>query len=258
MNPLVMTLRKNTITQSLYVYSDMVIFGGINSHTKPHAHHALEIILSKELPLTVIHKDQRYTGRGIILRPDITHETLGQGSAVFLYLDPESTFGRQFAILLKEENVISFGDEIALSMITFLGNGMREDHSEAEVKKYLLDTFFTHDAFYSFNPAIDERVSSVISCIHLNFGKISPMKELTDVACLSESRLFHLFKREIGIPIRKYVLWCRIRHAIKLVVDGNNLTQSAKLSGFADVAHLNRTFVSFFGMSPSHVLKRTF
>ena len=249
---------KNTVPQSILVYSDMVLFGGVNTGTKPHAHHALKIILAKEYPVTVIHEGQHHTGRGLILRSDIIHETLSHGAALFLYLNTESTIGRQFSILLQKENIISVGDEIALSMVTFFGNCMRDHYSEGEVRQYLFDAFFNHDAIYSFSPSIDSRVNAAISYIHDNLKNITTMKELTEITCLSQSRLFHLFKKEVGIPIRKYILWCRIRHAIKLVVDGNSVTQSAKLSGFADVAHLTRTFVSFFGMSPSHVLKTTF
>lgn len=250
-------LAKNTVTQSLLVYSDMVVFGGINIRTKPHAHHALEIVLSKELSLTVIYKDRHYNARGIILKADIKHETCAEGSVIFLYFDPESPFARQFNILLKKQDVILLEDEITLKLITFLGNGMREGFSETAMKNYLLDTFFHQDPLYSFNSSVDERIKNVISYIQTNLGKTTVMKELTETAYLSESRLFHLFKTEIGIPIRKYILWCRIRQAIKLVIEGSSLTQSAQVSGFADVAHLNRTFVSFFGMSPSHVLRST-
>lgn len=250
-------LAKNTVTQSLLVYSDMVVFGGVNIRTKPHAHHALEIILSKELSLNVIHRGQHYNAKGIILKADITHETYGEGSVIFLYFDPESPFARQFSIFLKGHDVIPLEDESALKLITFLGSGMREGLSETAIKNYLLDTFFHHDPLYSFNSCVDERIKNVISYIQSNLGKTSVMKELTETACLSESRLFHLFKTEIGIPIRKYILWCRIRQAIKLIIEGNSLTQSAQLSGFSDGAHLNRTFVGFFGMSPSHVLRST-
>lgn len=72
---------------------------------------------------------------------------------------------------------------------------MRDHYSEGEVKKYLLDTFFNDDAIYSFRAPIDNRVNSTISFIHHNLRSITTMKELTKVACLSESRLFHLFKR---------------------------------------------------------------
>ncbi|MEO5978618.1 MAG: helix-turn-helix domain-containing protein [Chryseolinea sp.] len=250
-------LTKNTVTQSLLIYSDMVVFWGANIRTKPHAHHALEIVLSYESSLTVIHKEQHFNAKGIILKANVKHETFGQGSAIFIYFDPESHFARKFNILLKELHVIPLADEIALALMTFLENGMREGFSETSIKDYLLDVFFHPEPLYPINSSVDERIGNVISYIQTNLGRTTAMKELTERACLSESRLFHLFKAEIGIPIRKYILWCRVRKALQLVIDGCSLTQAAKRSGFADLAHLNRTFVSFFGASPSHFLKST-
>jgi len=250
-------LAKNTVTQSLLIYSDMVVFGGTNIRTKPHAHHALEIILAKDLSMSVIHHGKHYTARGIILKADEMHQTYGEGAAIFLYFDPESPFARQFNILLKGEGILVLEDEVSLKLIDFLGKGMRENILESAIKEYLLKTFFALHPLYSFNPIVDERIDKLIGFIQKNLEETMTMKQLTEKACLSESRLFHLFKTEIGIPIRKYILWCRIRQALQLVIDGNSLTQAAQISGFADVAHLNRTFVSFFGISPSHVLKST-
>ena len=235
----------------------MVVFGAANIRTKAHAHHALEIILAKDLSMTVIHQTKQYTARGIILKADEMHQTSGEGAAIFLYFDPESPFARQFNILLKGEGILVLEDEVSLKLIDFLGRGMRENVLESAIKEYLLETFFAHHPLYSFNPIVDERIAKLISFIQMNLVGTQTMKQLTEEACLSESRLFHLFKMEIGIPIRKYILWCRIRQTLQLVINGKSLTQAAQISGFADVAHLNRTFVSFFGVSPSHVLKST-
>ncbi|MEO7989280.1 MAG: AraC family transcriptional regulator [Chryseolinea sp.] len=250
-------LTKNTVTQSLLIYSDMVVFGGNNIRTKPHAHHALEIILAKDSSTTVIHKGKHYNSRGIILKADTVHQTFGDGSAIFMYFNPESLFARQFHVVLKGERVIVLDDEQSLDIIEFVGKAMRENVLESALKEFLSQTFFAHHPLYAFNPLIDERTLKVISFIQVNLERIVSMKELSETACLSESRLFHLFKTEIGIPIRKYILWCRVRKALQSVIDGNSLTQAAQISGFADIAHLNRTFVSFFGVSPSHVLKST-
>lgn len=250
-------LAKNTVTQSLLIYSDMVVFGGTNIRTKPHAHHALEIVLANDLSMTVIHQAKQYTARGIILKADVIHQTYGEGAAIFLYFDPESPFARQFNMLLRGEGIMVLEDEVSLKLIDFLGKGIRENVLESVIKEYLLETFFAHHPLYSFNPIVDERIAKLIAFIQINLAGTLTMEKLTEEVCLSESRLFHLFKTEIGIPIRKYILWCRIRQALQLVIDGNSLTQAAQVSGFADVAHLNRTFVSFFGISPSHVLKST-
>lgn len=250
-------LAKNTVTQSLLIYSDMVVFGGTNIRTKPHAHHALEIILSKDSSMTVIYQDKHYNAKGVMLKADVIHQTRGDGMAIFLYFDPESTFARQLNFVFKGEDVMVLEDKVALNLIDFLSKSMRENFVESATKDYLLETFFSQHLLYSFNTKVDDRISNLILFIQQNLGENMVMKKLTEKACLSESRLFHLFKKEIGIPIRKYILWCRIRQAIQLVIDGNSLTQAAQVSGFADVAHLNRTFVSFFGVSPSHVLKST-
>ncbi|MGN9847019.1 helix-turn-helix transcriptional regulator [Nonomuraea sp. H19] len=75
---------------------------------------------------------------------------------------------------------------------------------------------------------------------------ILPMRvRLAEVACavnLSESRLSHLFTSELGLPFRPYVLWMRLRAALSALSDGALLTEAAHVAGFADAAHLSRTF----------------
>lgn len=250
-------LGRNTIGQSLLIYDDIVVFGGHNVRSKPHAHHALEVILSKDLSTTVTHRGKCYISRGIILKADAIHETYTEGSALFIYFDPESSFARQFNHLFKGLQIILLSDDDSRRIIEFVEKAMLDSSFESTVKEFLSRTLLVDHTMHTFKRIVDDRVLKAISFIQQNLHRVVPMKELTEAVCLSDSRLFHLFKMEIGIPIRKYILWCRVRKALKLVIDGSSLTQAAQIAGFADVAHLNRTFVKFFGVSPSHVLKNT-
>lgn len=72
---------------------------------------------------------------------------------------------------------------------------------------------------------------------------------------ISTSRLTHLFTEQVGIPLRRYVLWSRLRIAITRVHAGDDLTDAAHGAGFADSAHLTRTTRDMFGLPPS-VLSR--
>ena len=72
---------------------------------------------------------------------------------------------------------------------------------------------------------------------------------------LSASRLTHLFTEQVGIPLRRYVLWSRLRIAITRVQAGDDLTGAAHGAGFADSTHLTRTTRDIFGLPPS-VLSR--
>ena len=51
---------------------------------------------------------------------------------------------------------------------------------------------------------------------------------------LSESRLMHLFSQQLGISMRRYIVWLRIRYAIKLWAAGQSLIDIAFEAGFAD------------------------
>jgi AraC-like DNA-binding protein len=65
---------------------------------------------------------------------------------------------------------------------------------------------------------------------------------------LSPSRASHLFVEETGLPFRTYVLWLRLMRAVDAHTSGLSLTDAAQEAGFADSAHLSRTFKRMFGL----------
>jgi AraC-like DNA-binding protein len=68
---------------------------------------------------------------------------------------------------------------------------------------------------------------------------------------VSESRLSHLFGEQVGISLRPYVLWLRLRRATLEISRGKSLTEAAHVAGFSDSAHLSNTFRRMFGVAPS-------
>ena len=50
---------------------------------------------------------------------------------------------------------------------------------------------------------------------------------------------------------RPYVLWLRIECALARYVAGKTLTEASHAAGFADSAHLSRTFKRMFGVAPA-------
>ena len=68
---------------------------------------------------------------------------------------------------------------------------------------------------------------------------------------MSQSRLQHLFRDQVGVPIRRYLLWHRYLTALSLLADGASVTRAARAAGFADSAHLTRTAVRMNGFTPT-------
>ncbi|MCY1385180.1 Helix-turn-helix domain protein [compost metagenome] len=74
-------------------------------------------------------------------------------------------------------------------------------------------------------------------------------------ACLSLSQLERLFGEQVGLSVRRLVLWRRLRLALALAMAGEPLTHAAHAAGFADAAHFSRTVRSTFGVRADRTLR---
>lgn len=101
---------------------------------------------------------------------------------------------------------------------------------------------------------LDPRVESIIESISANRStKDIPIKKLASKLKLSESRISHLFKENMGIPISSYRIWVKIKRLATSLESGKDLTFSAQEAGFFDSSHLNRVFKNYFGIVPKKV-----
>ena len=98
----------------------------------------------------------------------------------------------------------------------------------------------------------DKRIALCLKIIEensLEYKHLIPT--LTAKVFLSHSRLSHLFKAHIGISIKRYLVWSRLKVAILLFLkEPHNLTSIAHETGFFDQAHLSNSFKRLLGVSP--------
>lgn len=96
---------------------------------------------------------------------------------------------------------------------------------------------------------VDPCINTLLNRLeHISQEKIT-LGDVAQAVNLSESRLAHLFKKQTGTPIRRYLLWLKLRRAIKMIIVGSPFTDAAHQSGFADSAHLSQTYRQMFGVS---------
>lgn len=222
-------------------------------HTMPH-----EVLISLNKPIFV-HDGRKITKtHGAIVRSDFLHKTRCDGNVISICLESESYFGQEIEKLFYFENILSFDNPLVQKLSRYFNEYLSSYYSESDMKAFLITTLSGKQRIELLNNKVrsDERMENVVNHLKLYcLNNAIDFSELQKIASLSESRLIHLFKKEIGITIRKYILWCRIKEALKLMAGGHNINQAAKKSGSSDSAHFNRTFVSMFGINPSQLLK---
>jgi AraC-like DNA-binding protein len=98
--------------------------------------------------------------------------------------------------------------------------------------------------------AMDIRIAKVAKRL-TSAEHVIPVAGLSREVGLSPSRLEHLFKQEVGVPLGRYRTWLRMRRAINEIVAGANFTAAAHAAGFADQAHFAHDFRATFGAPAS-------
>jgi len=102
-----------------------------------------------------------------------------------------------------------------------------------------------------YTPPSNPRIARIVE--HVNTAPLDMENHVTlaQRAHLSPSRFAHLFKQQTGLPVRNYLLWRRLLLALKCIEGGHSFTTAAHEAGFADSAHLSRSFRRVFGAMPT-------
>jgi len=100
--------------------------------------------------------------------------------------------------------------------------------------------------------ATDPRIARVLEAIRTR-ARPASLRELSALACLSPDRLTHLFAQQVGVSIKGYALWTKVRRTVQQLPVRRPLTDAALAGGFTDAAHMSRTFQRFFGLPPSFI-----
>lgn len=102
----------------------------------------------------------------------------------------------------------------------------------------------------------DNRVQRVVQKIQGAIDHNLPIEQLARSVNLSTPRLVQLFKKQTGVPIRRYRQWHRLYVTASNIGKGMNLTEAALAAGFVDLSHCTNTFHQMLGVRPSYFLQR--
>ncbi|KAF7783615.1 hypothetical protein PRUB_a3436 [Pseudoalteromonas rubra] len=167
-------------------------------------------------------------------------------------MEPHSLLGEQLEAKLQGQSMVSFELD---------ADGMAHPPFDKDSAFQLVASIFRvmsiEQTLLNCNQSsvTDERIQSLLENLDTCFVAdcIKPERwRAADVAQtlnLSESRFLHIFKNQVGIAWRPFLLWRRLICALQALIKGKSATDAAYMAGFSDSAHLSRTFRSTFGMS---------
>ncbi|MGZ5333871.1 MAG: helix-turn-helix domain-containing protein [Solirubrobacterales bacterium] len=235
------------------IWPGRAIYAGPLLENEAHAHHAIQISIPLRGTLSLrASPDLRWRSfRGVATAPDQLHRLRCDGLVVQIYLDPESAAGVALRQEMGEAGVQAMeSDDIGARAAAALHPGSDGQPDAERAARFMDELAGVSGPDYS-RDLIDPRVQRTLTAVHALPGRRASLGALADEVALTPSRLGALFRRDIGIPLRRYLVWLRLIDAIEALSHDANLTQAAHDAGFSDSAHLSRTFRRMLGMPPS-------
>ncbi len=241
----------------LYLWPHRLLYIGPGVDAGMHRHHAAQICsgLDGLLRMRMGPQAEWQERSAFYVPPDRPHEFNAAGTTTaILYLESECAelaalqaridrtvwSGEPDPVFRAAEGLRGLAlaggsiDTVASICLAWLGL----DHADQQHRKY------------------DPRIVAALGLIRAQLDQPVRLATLAHALKVSPSWLSHRFAAETGVPLRRYVVWQRLRLAVESVLRGCSWTEAAHAVGFSDSAHLSRSFRETFGIAPSSLFKR--
>lgn len=236
---------------------DSLCFGAVLSGSREFSGQSFSEQSAEKEPVTVVKR-----GQVMAINPQQVHACGMQGpcSYVMFSVEPEALVRALSELGLDQQDIPVLSDTVIddpylYARIVRLAEVTLRHGDPLETQTLYLDILarlLNEHAGLDTPPMGDdpEAVTRVRAFLNANFADSVSLADLGKVAGLSPFHLSRVFAARTGLPPHEYQMARRVRHAKKMLAQGEPAAQVAVECGFSDQSHLTRAFKRIMGMTP--------
>jgi methylphosphotriester-DNA--protein-cysteine methyltransferase len=197
----------------------------------PHRNPVTCILAGIDRPLAVCTQTERIEGDIVVIRPGVEHWVEINGRAKVLYFD-----GLEFPL------TAALAARVPRAVATLAIDALA---SSWGAQQELRATFSRGQERCP--PAVARAINAIVQdpMTRMNQG------ELAERLRLGRTQAMRAFKVATGMTFRELKRWTALCAATRQIAEGQLVRTAAMDAGFADTAHLTRTFRTAFGTTPT-------
>ena len=247
------TLKKPEGYIYFWLYQSLLLFRSVKADM--HQHYPIEIYLGLEGDFKMDFGDGFGSYGAVVIETDQPHQFDGSsGWCALMMIDPMTKTGESLRKnLLKGRNYATPDTQPFAPFKKLLFGYTAGAFACVEVEAAFNRMLQVVSGNRQIMEVPNQRMVGIMKMLRRLPEKKMPAAQLAEIVNLSESRLAHVFKEGAGMPVRRFLLWLKLIDAVKLIISGMPYTEAAYEAGFADHAHLTRTYKKMFGLTLSHV-----
>lgn len=246
-----LTATKSNQIGKIYLLESTLIFAAPELHNEIYTDYPISVIVGVDEPLTLDLGDMTRTARGFVVGPGVKRRLQAEHPVVDWLVGLDSPYYRYLYKTLQSEEIVELNepviDGLRRPLHSFVEGVIKPGEVHAETCHIFTELFGQPLSESSLDPRLHAILAYLSEALPIN----PPIEDLAAMVDLSASRLMHLFKEQLGLPIRQYLLWKKIERAALLHSQGYPMLEMAIGAGFYDQAHFTRTVRRMLDLPPS-------
>ncbi len=236
--------------ENILYRKDHILLLAQYGNPEPHRHFAKHILVS-DRPFACTAGSKAAQGCSMVIQSQVLHAIKKdpQAAMVVFLIDESSQLSRQIdGCWLMEKAAVPLPKTLEEELIRGIRAGRPLEELDDGVCRQLQGPE---------PPPPDDRVAAALGYIEASedLGR-ELYEELSRQSCLSKSRFLHLFKEQVGMDLRNYLLMKRMEKVYQGVTqEGMSITEAAVRAGFSSSSHFSVACKKHYGISLTDFLR---
>lgn len=231
---------------------DNIAFIGDRITSEEHSHCVIQIFLSFDKTLQLTVNGKQANGKCIIVNKNARHNfSCDNQIQLSILIEPSSNFATELIKKIDGDYLILNND---IDRIQQNAAALMSSDNKQQYIDFIQD-FAEYLGVKRNSGILDERITALLEILQNCDCYDHTIENFAKSVCLSSSRLSHLFREQIGVPLKSYILFHQLEKAFTALLSGTNITDAAMLAGFDSPSHFAATVKKWTGMSVSTSIK---
>lgn len=215
-----------------------------------HKHWAMQLFLCMEKELEISVSKQPLVCKCIAVNQNVEHSfSAGNHLHFSLIIEPASNIAGQLNKIMNGSEYYIF-DTLEIAELQRLILQLTKS-SELNNYQNFMTQLYHFLGIHKQSKPYDNRIEKLLYEIeHCNCDTHSIASFAAKVS-LSPSRLSHLFREQVGLPLKSYIQFHQMKKAFLALSNGKNITQAAMLANFDSPSHFAAVTKKMMGMPAS-------
>lgn len=231
---------------------DNIAFVGDQVNATEHSHCVLQVFMSLSDALSISVGNEKVTGKCVIVNKNVRHKfSCDNKLCLSILIEPSSSFAKELAKKIDGNYLVCTS---GIELIQHKAAALIDTDDRQEYADFIRD-FAEYLGVKRNANVFDERISELLEILKDCDCYDHTIDNFAKSVCLSSSRLSHLFREQIGVPLKSYLMFHQLERAFTALLNGANITNAAMAAGFDSPSHFAATVKKWMGMPATSSIK---